>query len=138
MREGDNVAKGDKLSEKEERFCLNYIENAGNGTRAYKDAGYAVTNDDSAKACASRLLTNANIQKRLEELRAPKKEAKILSIDERRQLLTRIALDDDTRPNDKIKAMDILNRMDSLYIQRQDVNMSTGVVVLHDDIPAED
>ncbi len=125
------MAKGDKLSEKEERFCLNYIENAGNGTKAVKDAGYDVT-DESASVIATRLLGKVKIQERLSELRAPAKEKKILSIDERRQLLTKIALSEDTRPNDAIKAMDILNRMDSLYLQRQEIQGAVPVVLADD------
>lgn len=127
------MAKGDKLSEKEERFCLELVKNAGNATQAYKDAGYAVKNDNVAAVKGAEKIRKAKVKQRLAELRAPKKEAKILSIDERRQLLTRIALDDDTRPNDKIKAMDILNRMDSLYLQRQEIQGAVPVVI-HDNV----
>lgn len=64
-----------KLTIKQEAFCLEYAA-SGNATDAYKKAGYRVKNDDVAKANASRLLTNANVKNRInelmEEMRAPK------------------------------------------------------------------
>lgn len=52
-----------------ELFCRKYIE-LGIGIDAYKAAGYACKNDQAAKAAASRLLTNVNVQKRIEELKS--------------------------------------------------------------------
>lgn len=57
-----------KLSPKQERFCQEYHK-TGNATQSYISVGYS---EGGAKESASRLLTNANIKKRLEEL---KKEA---------------------------------------------------------------
>lgn len=54
-----------RLTEKQEAFCQSYLIDF-NGARAARDAGYSV---DSAKEEASRLLTNANIQNRINELR---------------------------------------------------------------------
>jgi hypothetical protein len=43
----------------------------GGGSQAYRDAGYKVTNGNSARACASRLLTFANgVAERIHELQA--------------------------------------------------------------------
>jgi len=53
------------LTEKQEAFCQSYLIDF-NGARAARDAGYAA---DSANVEASRLLTNANIQARINELR---------------------------------------------------------------------
>lgn len=53
------------LTEKQEAFCQSYLIDF-NGARAARAAGYSV---DSAKEEASRLLTNANIQNRIFELR---------------------------------------------------------------------
>jgi len=55
-----------ELTEKQEAFCQSYLLDF-NGARAARDAGYAA---DSANVEASRLLTNANIQARINELRA--------------------------------------------------------------------
>lgn len=53
------------LTEKQEAFCQSYLIDF-NGARAAREAGYS---EDSARQEASRLLTNANIQARIHELR---------------------------------------------------------------------
>lgn len=125
------MAKGDKLSEKEERFCLELVKNAGNATQAYKDAGYVVKNDNVAGVEGRKRLRKTKIQKRLEELRAPEKQKTVMSIDERRQKLTEIATSGETA-TDVMKAIDLLNRMDSLYLQRQEITGAVPVVLADD------
>lgn len=51
-----------ELNERQKKFCQEYIFDF-NGTRAYKSAyAESIESDDAARANASRLLTNANIQ----------------------------------------------------------------------------
>jgi hypothetical protein len=60
-------------NQRHELFCRNLIEGAQRGwsaTDAYLKAGYK-GEEGVARACASRLLTNENIKRRLEELNAP-------------------------------------------------------------------
>jgi Terminase small subunit len=60
-------------NQRHELFCRNLIEGAQRGwsaTDAYIKAGYK-GEEGVARACASRLLTNANVKRRLEELNAP-------------------------------------------------------------------
>lgn len=54
------------MTEKQKRFCDEYLIDL-NGTRAYKAAYPSVKSDDTAKANASRLLTNANVRAYLDE-----------------------------------------------------------------------
>jgi hypothetical protein len=61
------------LTELEERFCLKYFENGGNGTRAVLDAGYKQT-EHAAATTANRLLKKAEIDARLAELRAAQQQ----------------------------------------------------------------
>lgn len=137
MKEGDNVAKGDKLSEKEERFCLELVKNAGNATQAYKDAGYVVKNDNVAAVKGAEKLRKAKVQQRLAELRAPEKKKTVMSIEERRERLTRIADDEDSSNLDVMKAIDLLNKMDSLYLQRQEITGAVPVTII-EDVPEND
>lgn len=58
-----------KLNEQQERFCQLIVEGRS-GNEAYVEAGYKVSNDATARANASRLLTNASICERIAELRA--------------------------------------------------------------------
>lgn len=50
------------MTEKQKRFCDEYLIDC-NATRAYKVAYPTVKKDEVARANASRLLTNANVQK---------------------------------------------------------------------------
>ena len=59
-----------KLTEKQERFCRLIVEGKS-GNEAYMEAGFNVSNDATARANASRLLTNANVCERIAELRKP-------------------------------------------------------------------
>ena len=76
-----------RLTQKQETFCLKYFE-LGNATEAGKLAGYS---PHSARFCMSRLLTNANIQQRLQELGEKIEDATIANVLERKQILTEIA-----------------------------------------------
>ena len=51
-----------RLTAKQRRFVENYCENHGNGVKAVYEAGYEVSNNNSAAATASRLLRNVNIR----------------------------------------------------------------------------
>lgn len=60
--------KTDKqLTERQERFCIEYVLNKGNGAAAARRAGYSESGDDEE---AYRLLRNAQIIARIDELRA--------------------------------------------------------------------
>lgn len=50
-----------------EAFCLEYMKNGFNATRAYMSV-YPDTKEPSARASASELLTNLNITKRITEI----------------------------------------------------------------------
>jgi phage terminase small subunit len=59
------------VTEKQKRFCDEYLIDC-NATRAYKTVYQNVKSDETAKSAASRLLTNVNVKKyiddRMEEL----------------------------------------------------------------------
>jgi phage terminase small subunit len=126
------VAKGDVLQYKQKRFCREYVKNGGNGTQAYKDAGYVVANDTVASVEATKLLANPRVQEELAVLMAPQDEEDIMSIKERRQKLTAIVRDSELSAQDWMKAIDLLNKMDSLYLQRQEIQGAVPVVLADD------
>ena len=63
---GDNMREKGALTDKQERFCQEYIIDY-NGTRAAIRAGYS---EDSARFHASRMLSRDNIRARVRELQA--------------------------------------------------------------------
>ncbi|MCZ9313171.1 MAG: terminase small subunit [Methanocorpusculum sp.] len=62
MQEGSEYS----VTDKQRKFADEYLIDT-NATRAYKAAYPHVKSDDAARACASRLLTNANIKQYIDE-----------------------------------------------------------------------
>lgn len=98
----------------------------GNATQAYKDAGYNVKTDNSAAANAANLIRNHKVQERLQEIGAKIKSKRIMDAVERRELLTQFARDAEVNKADRLKAMDLLNKMDGVYITKTQVSGADG------------
>lgn len=75
-----------RLTQKQERFCLEYFKIA-DGTRAAIVAGYS---NKTARSIASINLTKENIQARLNELRKRAEDATVMNVLERKQRLSEI------------------------------------------------
>lgn len=82
--------KNKKLSEKQKRFCEEYLIHL-NGTKAAISAGYSAR---SATTTASDLLTYANVQGYLQELREKQKERTGITADRVLNELAKIAFSD--------------------------------------------
>lgn len=52
------------MNSKRERFCLEYVANGGNAKQAYIDSGYS---ERGARQSAYRLLTNADVRRKVRE-----------------------------------------------------------------------
>ena len=109
----------------QENFCVEFVR-CGNATEAYKSAGYKVRSDNTAAVCAAKLLRNAKVQSRIAELREELDSHKIMDAAERRELLTQFARDEETAKTDRLKAMDLLNKMDGVYINKTQVSGADG------------
>ena len=113
------------MERKQAKFCLEFLR-TGNATAAYKAAGYAPRSDAAAAVCASRLLRNDNVQEHLAKLRKDLDKEIIADAFERRVKLTAILRDKENSVSDITKAIDILNRMDALYIQKNELSGANG------------
>jgi phage terminase small subunit len=83
--------------------------------RAYERAGYDSTGD-AADVSASQLLRNPKVKTYIDKMNEKTEKATILSIAERKELLTRIALaNEGERPSDAIRASAELSKMDGAY-----------------------
>lgn len=109
----------------QENFCIEFVR-CGNATEAYKKAGYKVRSDKVAGVCAAKLLGNARIQNRIAELRREMDSHKIMDAAERRELLTQFARDEETGKTDRLRAVDLLNKMDGVYINKTQVSGVDG------------
>lgn len=77
------------MTDKQRKFCDEYLIDA-NATRAYKVAYPHVKSEDAARACASRLLTKANIKNYIDEQLQKISDDKIADAKEVMQYLTSV------------------------------------------------
>ena len=107
-----------KLNARQKSFCEFYVA-SGNATDAAIKAGYKEKN---ARFIGSENLTKANIKKYIEELQEKAKGNRIMTAIERREFLTSMIKDGAVKDTDRLKALDILNKMDGEYTQKVEVN----------------
>lgn len=77
------------MTDKQRKFCDEYLIDT-NATRAYKVAYPHVKSEDAARACASRLLTKANIKNYIDEQLQKISDDKIADAKEVMQYLTSV------------------------------------------------
>ena len=130
------------LNPKQEIFCLEYSK-SGNATEAYRTA-YGATTESIAATNASRLIRNAKIQSRLKELADELSSEKIMDAREVQERLTAIARGEVTEEiflngertqrqatiRDKLKAIELLCRVQGLFLSKTDINVSGLVPVV--------
>ncbi|WP_336014693.1 terminase small subunit [Fusobacterium polymorphum] len=107
-----------KLNARQKSFCEYYVV-SGNATEAAIKAGYKEKN---ARFIGSENLTKANIKEYIKELQEKAKGNRIMTAIERREFLTKLILKEETKDTDRLKAVDILNKMDGEYTQKVEVN----------------
>nr|DAS29993.1 MAG TPA: Terminase small subunit [Caudoviricetes sp.] len=93
-----------------------------------RQAGYACRHEKAAGNMAVENLGKPAIRAYITELERrfqQSNEQRVATIEERRNLLTQWIYSDDVRYNDKLKALDILNKMDAAYEQR--IKMDTTI-----------
>ncbi len=95
---------------RQEKFCLEYISGKS-GQKAAIDAGYSPR---SARVTASRLLTKANITSRIAELQNEAASNKVLTVRQRKERLSEIALNSTIEGN-PVQAIAELNKMEKIY-----------------------
>ena len=100
------------LNPKQEAFCIEYLKDF-NGTQAAIRAGYSAK---TAEVKASQLLSIVKIQQHISTLREKATSDVILSLIQRKELLSHIAMN--AEPKDGVRAIDVLNKMDGVYTQK--------------------
>lgn len=92
------------LSLKQQKFCEYYVQ-SGNATEAAIKAGYS---EKSARVTASKMLTFANIQKYINELKNVSRSERIASATEILEFFTSVMKDNSAALKDRIKAAENL------------------------------
>lgn len=111
------------LTDKQEKFCLN-IANGMTQADAYRNSYNNNMTDKQIWEEASKLMSNPKVNQRVKELREQTNNAFIMSAIQRKEWLTNlIANDVDANKTDKLKALDILNKMTGEYTTKLEGNI---------------
>ena len=132
-----------KLNPKQEQFCLEY-SSSGNATQAYLKI-YGAMDETAAASSSSKLLRNSKVQARLKELADELASAKIADARELQERLTQVirreVSEEQILPSgervqkqvgirDVLKAVEILCRIQGLFINRSEVDLKTATPVV--------
>lgn len=109
----------DKLNARQRKFAEYYAQ-SGNAAESAVKAGYSAK---YANTNASKLLQNTTITNYIKELSEKLKDERIMTAKDRQVLLSDIARDDENEPNDRIKAVDTLNKMTGEYTVKVDAKV---------------
>lgn len=107
-----------KLTYKQAAFCREYVSNGGNATQAYKTVYNWNGNDDGAKQEAYRLMQDDAIRSEINALTAPALKKCESTTEDRVKFLLGVLDDPTEKTENQLRAIDILNRMYGIYVQR--------------------
>ena len=115
------------LTAKQEAFVQKIIEGYSQAD-AYRSA-YSCKNmsDNSIYVNASKLMADAKVAQRVSELREQLAKPSIMSAQERLEWLTRLIQSEEETTGDKLKAADIMNKMQGEYIQKVETEVKNAV-----------
>lgn len=111
-----------KLTPKQEKFCEEYAA-CGNATQAAIRAGYSAK---TAYSIGQENLKKPEIIAKIHTLQARDKKKRVMNIDERQAKLTEIA-ENSVDENAAIRAIETLNKMDGLYVQKHEVQVTRSL-----------
>lgn len=114
------------MTDRQKKFAEEYVVDL-DVTRAYRAAYPKVKRDDTARKLGSRLMTNDDVSAYIEELRESFKESRILKAEERMEILSDIAKDKYEKTQDRVKAIDTLNKMTGEYVTKIEGSISAEV-----------
>ena len=115
------------LTTKQENFAKAIVEGL-NQADAYRSA-YSCKNmsDNSIYVNASKLVNDTKVALRIKELREQLVKPTIMTAQQRLEWLTRLINSDEETTGDKLKAADIMNKMQGEYIQKVEAEVTNAV-----------
>ena len=115
------------LTPKQEEFVKNIIEGMSQAD-AYRSA-YSCKNmsDNAIYREASLLVENPKVAQRLKELREQLAKPSIMSAQERLEWLTQLIKSEEESTTDKLRAADIMNKMQGEYVQKVEAAVTNAV-----------
>ena len=115
------------LTPKQEVFVQNIIKGMSQAD-AYRSAYSAKKmSDKTIHEAASRLMADSKISARVNELRGQVVKETIMTAQQRLEWLTGLIGDKDVSIGDKLKAADIMNKMQGEYTQKVEASVTNAV-----------
>ncbi|MBQ5655936.1 MAG: terminase small subunit [Bacteroidaceae bacterium] len=116
------------LTAKQEVFVQNLVTGMSQAD-AYRSA-YSTKNmsDKTIHEAASRLVSDSKVSARLSELRSQLTKETIMSAQKRLEWLTEV-ISGENDINAKLKAVDIMNKMQGEYVQKVEANVTNEVTI---------
>ena len=112
------------LTAKQELFVQNIIQGMSQAD-AYRSAYNTKRMSDNAiYVNASKLVADAKVALRIKELREQLATPAIMSAQERLEWLTQLVKNEGETTGDKLKAVDIMNKMQGEYVQKVQANVT--------------
>jgi phage terminase small subunit len=117
------------LTLNQERFAQNIIQGMSQAD-AYR-AAYPKQrmSDKTLHEAASRLMANSKVSARVKELRDELAKPSIMTAQDRLEWLTQVVQGDDQSTTDKLKAVDIMNKMQGEYVQKVQADVQNTVSI---------
>lgn len=111
---------GRKLTQKQKKFAQLYVE-SGNASKSYVSAGYSAKTTEIAGSEGAKLLKNPLVIEEIDRLNAEIASKRIASAAERQQYLTSVMRSNIEETKDRIRATEILGKMQGDFIERVEV-----------------
>lgn len=114
---------------KQEKFIKCIIDGMSQAD-AYRSA-YSVKDmsDNAIYREASLLMNNPKVAQRLTELRNQMMKSSIMSAQKRLEWLSNLIANDEEGTNEKLKAIDIMNKMQGEYVQKVEADVKSEVTI---------
>lgn len=118
------------LTDKQEKFAQAVALEGMTYSDAYRSA-YSTSRmtDKSVNEKASRLAKEVKIWSRINELRGSIVSRKIMTAQERMEWLTDTVNDVEVATSDKLKAIDIMNKMQGEYVQKVQAEVTNAISI---------
>lgn len=115
------------LTPKQEKFVQGILEGMSQAD-AYRSA-YSTKNqaDKTIWENASRLMADSKVQARVKELREQLTNELIMSAQKRLEWLTKVIQNEEEATSDKLKAIDLMNKMQGEYVQKIEAEVTKEV-----------
>lgn len=115
------------LTPKQEAFVQNIIQGMSQAD-AYRSAYECKRmSDKTIHEAASRLVADSKVSARLSELREKLTNEKIMSAQERLEWLTQLVKSEEETTTDKLRAVDLMNKMQGEYVQKIEAQVENEV-----------